>query len=119
MTDTLTPNPLDLNSLTKFAYETFQQSKQAFGFAHKTLSTRFLNAFADAKREEPTPPDPKMLQLLQNRIGQAGEECVSAEHEHRQAVGMGKGSGGEQIRGARSGGGRGEHEAAAVWVVAV
>ncbi|MEL7226169.1 MAG: methyltransferase domain-containing protein [Cyanobacteria bacterium J06576_12] len=62
MTDTLTPD------LTKIAYQTFQQGKQAFGFAHKTLSTRFLNTFADAKREEPNPPDPKMLQLLQSKI---------------------------------------------------
>ncbi|MEL7356797.1 MAG: class I SAM-dependent methyltransferase [Cyanobacteria bacterium J06560_6] len=64
MPETLTPP----DALTKFAYETFQQSKQVFGFAHKTLSTRFLNTFADAKREEPNPPDPKMLQLLQSRI---------------------------------------------------
>ena len=62
MPETLTPD------ITKLAYQTFQQSKQAFGFAHKTLSTRFLNTFAGAKREEPNPPDPKMLQLLQSRI---------------------------------------------------
>ena len=68
MTDTLIPNLLDPNSLTKFAYETFQQSKHAFGFAHKTLSTQFLNAISSGKREEPNPPDPKMLALLQSRI---------------------------------------------------
>lgn len=64
MPDTLTPP----DTLTKFAYEAFQQGKQAFGFAHKTLSTRFLNTFSDAKREEPNPLDPKMLELLQSRI---------------------------------------------------
>jgi len=62
MTETLTPD------LTKLAYQTFQQGKQVFGFAHKTLSTQFLNTFADAKREEPNPPDPEMLQLLQSKI---------------------------------------------------
>ncbi|MEO0808227.1 MAG: class I SAM-dependent methyltransferase [Cyanobacteria bacterium J06643_4] len=68
MTDTLIPNPLDPNSLTKFAYEAFQQSKHAFGFAHKTLSTRFLNAISQGEREEPNPLDPDMLALLQSRI---------------------------------------------------
>ncbi|MEL7144552.1 MAG: methyltransferase domain-containing protein [Cyanobacteria bacterium J06573_11] len=68
MPDTLTPDSLTPDSLTKFAYETFQQSKQVFGYAHKTLSTQFLNAFYETKREEPNPPDPKMLQLLQSRI---------------------------------------------------
>jgi len=62
MTDTLTPD------LTKIAYQTFQQGKQVFGFAHKTLSTRFLNTFAEGKREEPNPLDPKMLELIQSRI---------------------------------------------------
>lgn len=77
MTDTLTPNPLDLNSLTKFAYETFQQSKQAFGFAHKTLSTRFLNVISQGKREEPNPLDPNMLALLQSRI----QDLLAADWE--------------------------------------
>ena len=62
MPETLTPD------LTKLAYQTFQQGKQAFGFAHKTLSTQFLNTFADTKREEPNPLDPKMLELIQSRI---------------------------------------------------
>ncbi len=63
MTETLTPD------LTKIAYQTFQQGKQVFGFAHKTLSTQFLNTISQGKkREEPNPLDPKMLELIQGRI---------------------------------------------------
>jgi len=68
MPDTLTPDKITPDTITKFAYETFQQSKQVFGFAHKTLSTQFLNTFSETKREEPNPPDPKILALLQSRI---------------------------------------------------
>ncbi|MEL6853881.1 MAG: methyltransferase domain-containing protein [Cyanobacteria bacterium J06606_4] len=56
------------DTLTKIAYQTFQQGKQYFGFAHKTLSTQFLNTLSGKKREEPNPLDPKMLQLIQGRI---------------------------------------------------
>ncbi|MGB3574133.1 MAG: class I SAM-dependent methyltransferase [Phormidesmis sp.] len=69
MPDTLIPAPLTSDSLTKIAYETFQQGKQVFGFAHKTLSTQFLNALSPgSKREEPNPLNPEMLQLIQDRI---------------------------------------------------
>lgn len=63
MPDTLTPD-----TLTKFAYQTFQQSKQYFGFAHKTLSTQFLNTISNQKREEPNRLNPEMLQAIQSRI---------------------------------------------------
>ncbi|MGC1310089.1 MAG: class I SAM-dependent methyltransferase [Phormidesmis sp.] len=56
------------DTLTKIAYQTFQQSKQYFGFAHKTLSTQFLNTLSEKKRSEPNPLDPKMLQAIQSRI---------------------------------------------------
>lgn len=56
------------DTLTKLAYQTFQQSKQYFGFAHKTLSTQFLNTFSSVKRKEPNPLNPKILQLIQSRI---------------------------------------------------
>ncbi|MEO0769706.1 MAG: methyltransferase domain-containing protein [Cyanobacteria bacterium J06649_4] len=68
MTDTFTPETLSPDALTKLAYQTFQQGKQYFGFAHKTLSTQFLNTFSDKKREEPNPLNPQMLELLQTRI---------------------------------------------------
>lgn len=66
-TPTLIPDQLP-NEVTKLAYQGFQQSKQIFGFAHKTLSTRFLNAISGRKREEPNPLDAKMLQAIQSRI---------------------------------------------------
>lgn len=64
MPETLTPP----DTLTKFAYQTFQQGKQVFGFAHKTLSTRFLNTLSNQKRNEPNPLNPEMLQAIQSRI---------------------------------------------------
>ncbi len=63
MPETLTPD-----TLTKLAYQTFQQGKHVFGFAHKTLSTRFLNALSDQKRNEPNPLNPEMLQAIQSRV---------------------------------------------------
>ena len=68
MPETLTPDTISPDALTKLAYQTFQQGKQYFGFAHKTLSTQFLNAFAQTKREEPNPLNPEMLQAIQSRI---------------------------------------------------
>lgn len=73
MPDTLTPDTPTLDSLTpdaltKVAYQTFQQGKQYFGFAHKTLSTQFLNLTTGRKRGEPNPLNPQMLQMLQERI---------------------------------------------------
>ncbi|MGB3768802.1 MAG: class I SAM-dependent methyltransferase [Phormidesmis sp.] len=68
MTQTLTPNSLTPNGLTKLAYQGFQQSKQVFGFAHKVLSTQFLNALSPTKRNEPNPLNPEMLQAIQSRI---------------------------------------------------
>lgn len=56
------------DTLTKTAYQTLQEGKKYFGLAHKTLSTQLLNVLSDAKREEPNPPDPKLLMLMQSRI---------------------------------------------------
>jgi ubiquinone/menaquinone biosynthesis C-methylase UbiE len=63
MPDTLTPD-----TLTKIAYQTFQQGKQYFGFAHKTLSTRILNAVSPQQRHEPNPLTPEMIKSIQTRI---------------------------------------------------
>ncbi|NJM96586.1 MAG: class I SAM-dependent methyltransferase [Phormidesmis sp. RL_2_1] len=68
MSDSFTPNLLNSDALTKFAYQTFQQGKQYFGFAHKTLSSRLLNALFDHKREEPNPLNQAMLQTIQSKI---------------------------------------------------
>src|SRR3712207_5707026 len=55
-------------TLTKLAYQTFQQSKSYFGFAHKALSTQLLNWFAPGAKPatEPLPTD--LLLLLQQRL---------------------------------------------------
>ncbi len=42
----------------------------------------------------------EVLQLLKDRVGQPGQEIVAAKHQHRQAVGMGQGGSGQQVRGA-------------------
>ena len=52
----------------------------------------------------------EMLQLLEHRVGQARQERVAAEHQHRQAVGMGERRGGQQVRRARSRARGAEHE---------
>ena len=44
-----------------------------------------------------------MLDLLENRVRQAGRIGVAAQQQDRQAVGMGEGGGGQQVGGARSG----------------
>lgn len=55
-------------TLTKLAYQTFQQSKSYFGFAHKALSTQLLTWFAPEAKPatEPLPAD--LLLLLQQRL---------------------------------------------------
>jgi ubiquinone/menaquinone biosynthesis C-methylase UbiE len=56
------------DTLTKIAYQTFQQGKQYFGFAHKTLSSQFLNAVSPQQRHEPNPLNPDMLKSIQTSI---------------------------------------------------
>ena len=56
---------------------------------------------------------PEMLQLLQHGVGQAGQEGITTEHQHRQAVGVGQGRRCEQVRRPRPRTGGAEHEAAA------
>lgn len=68
MSKTFAPESIAPDAVTKLAYQTFQQGKQYFGFAHKTLSTQFLNALSPTKREEPNPLNPEMLQAIQSRI---------------------------------------------------
>ncbi|MGB7086705.1 MAG: class I SAM-dependent methyltransferase [Phormidesmis sp.] len=58
------------DTLTKIAYQTFQQGKQYFGFAHKTLSTRLMNTVSPRQRHEPNPLTPDMLQSIQARISE-------------------------------------------------
>jgi hypothetical protein len=52
-----------------------------------------------------------MLELLQHRVGQPGEEDVAAQHQHRQPVGMRQRRRCQKVGRARPGRRRAEHEA--------
>ncbi|NEP15387.1 MAG: class I SAM-dependent methyltransferase [Leptolyngbya sp. SIO4C1] len=56
------------DTLTKLAYQTFQQGKQTFGFAHKTLSARVMNFISPRQRTEPNRIDPQLLEGLQKSL---------------------------------------------------
>lgn len=56
------------DTLTKIAYQTFQQGKQTFGFAHKTLSARVMNFFYPIERTEPNRLDSDLLSLFKQRL---------------------------------------------------
>jgi ubiquinone/menaquinone biosynthesis C-methylase UbiE len=61
-------------TLTKLAYQTFQQSKSYFGLAHKTLSTQLLGWLAP-EAKQPTEPIPTELLLqIQQRLNQLIEQ---------------------------------------------
>ena len=53
---------------------------------------------------------PEMLQLLQHRIGQAGQKRITAQHQHRQAVRMGQRGSGQKVRRSRTRRGGAKHE---------
>jgi ubiquinone/menaquinone biosynthesis C-methylase UbiE len=55
------------DTLTKLTYQTFQQGKNYFGLAHKTLSTRLMNLISPSDRK--TKPIPQeVLVKLQERL---------------------------------------------------
>ena len=60
-----------------------------------------------------------MLHLLQHRIGQAGDEGVTAQQQHGQTVGVGQGGGGQQIGGAGTRRGGAEHETLAQMLLGI
>jgi ubiquinone/menaquinone biosynthesis C-methylase UbiE len=55
-------------TLTKLAYQTFQQGKSYFGLAHKTLSTHLLNTIAPTAKPEVEPLPTELLLQLQQRL---------------------------------------------------
>jgi ubiquinone/menaquinone biosynthesis C-methylase UbiE len=57
-------------TLTKLAYQTFQQSKSYFGLAHKALSNQLLNAIAPPKLRSGKPVPPELLLKMQQRLNQ-------------------------------------------------
>ncbi|BAU06395.1 SAM-dependent methyltransferase [Fischerella major NIES-592] len=59
------------DTLTKLTYQTFQQGKNYFGLAHKTLSTRLLNFISPVEQQtKPIPTEilPKLQQRLDNLL---------------------------------------------------
>ena len=61
-------------TLTKLAYQSFQQGKSYFGLAHKTLSTQLLNLLAPDARQPTEPLSAEMLMLLQQRMSALTEQ---------------------------------------------
>jgi ubiquinone/menaquinone biosynthesis C-methylase UbiE len=60
-------------TLTKLAYQTFQQSKSYFGLAHKVLSTQLLNLVAPAAKQKTEPLSAELLFQIQQRLNQLNE----------------------------------------------
>ncbi|MBW4649256.1 MAG: class I SAM-dependent methyltransferase [Kastovskya adunca ATA6-11-RM4] len=58
-------------TITKLAYQSFQQGKSYFGLAHKVISSQLLNLVAPPVNELKTKPvDPKLLLKIQQRLNQ-------------------------------------------------
>ncbi|PSB14456.1 SAM-dependent methyltransferase [filamentous cyanobacterium CCP2] len=55
-------------TLTKLAYQTFQQGKSYFGLAHKTLSTQLMNFLAPNAKLDTEPLPPALLGMIQQRL---------------------------------------------------
>ncbi len=56
------------DTLTKLAYQTFQQGKSYFGVAHKTLGTQLKNLIAPPPESKTKPLPPHILLDLQRRL---------------------------------------------------
>lgn len=62
------------DTLTKLAYQTFQQGKSYFGVTHKSLSSQLMRAINPPKHIKIQDVDFKTLQLLQQRINELLEQ---------------------------------------------
>lgn len=62
------------DTLTKLAYQTFQQGKSYFGIAHKSLSTQLMNWVSPKRQTEAQPIPPEVLLALQQRFNQLVEQ---------------------------------------------
>jgi ubiquinone/menaquinone biosynthesis C-methylase UbiE len=58
------------DTLTKLAYQTFQQGKSYFGLAHKTLSTQLLSLLAPPSEPKSKPIPTNLLFTIQQRLNQ-------------------------------------------------
>lgn len=56
------------DTLTKLAYQTFQQGKSAFGLAHKTLSSQMLSFFSPLEDRQTDSLPADVLALLHQRL---------------------------------------------------
>ncbi|MGK7950061.1 MAG: class I SAM-dependent methyltransferase [Xenococcaceae cyanobacterium] len=61
------------DSLTKFAYQTFQEGKKIFGFAHKTVSDRLTETVIPERKGIAKPLTPETLKLLQQKVAKLEE----------------------------------------------
>ncbi len=60
-------------SLTKFAYQTFQEGKKVFGFVHKNLSNQLTEMAIPERKGIAKPLTPETLNLLQQRLAKLEE----------------------------------------------
>jgi len=58
------------DTLTKLAYQTFQQGKSYFGLAHKTVSTQLTNLFVAPSQRETKPLPVDLLLKIQQQLSQ-------------------------------------------------
>ncbi|MBD0270195.1 MAG: SAM-dependent methyltransferase, partial [Cyanobacteria bacterium Co-bin8] len=56
------------DTLTKLAYQTFQQGKSFFGLTHKTVSAQLLQMVSPPKTVKSEPLDPDLLKLIYGRM---------------------------------------------------
>jgi ubiquinone/menaquinone biosynthesis C-methylase UbiE len=56
------------DTLTKLAYQTFQQGKSFFGLTHKTVSSQLLQMVSPPKAIKSEPLDPNLLKLIYGRM---------------------------------------------------
>ncbi|MBD2042193.1 class I SAM-dependent methyltransferase [Microcoleus sp. FACHB-672] len=61
------------DTLTKLAYQSFQQGKTYFGLAHKAISSQLLNLVSPSKQKT-QPLHPELLLKLQQRLNQLLEK---------------------------------------------
>ena len=60
-------------SLTKFAYQTFQEGKKVFGLAHKTLSNNLTDMVVPEHIGRTKPLTPETINLLQDKLAKLEE----------------------------------------------
>ena len=61
-------------SLSRFAYQGFQESKKVFGFVHKLISDRLTNTLIPEQATKSQPLEPKILEKLQIKLKKLEEK---------------------------------------------